>query len=163
MLSISRFLADGAPGSPVDVTEERAHDPAGPPEADGIPDVADDASPRREGDADPQRPAVPGDVPVSLEEYGTTASETRHGEPLSGKLNREQPDTPEVDQGGERLVEPDEGVREDVDKELVGREAGSPEGDLSAEEAAVHETDQAATGDDRAIEEQTATNEEPTG
>lgn len=121
------------------MTEERAHDPATAPEAEGIPETADDASPRPEDDVDPQRMAMPGDVPVSLDEYGTTAEETRHGEPLAGKLNREQPDTQEVPQGGERLVEPDEGVRGDEDAEMIGRDAGSPQGDLSAEESAVNE------------------------
>ncbi len=121
------------------MTEERAHDPAAPPEAEGIPETADDASPRPPDDPDPQQMAMPGDVPVGLDEYGTTAAETRHGEPLSGRLAREEPDTPEAPQGGARIVEPDEGVREDTEKDMVGRDAGGPAGDYSAEESAVNE------------------------
>jgi hypothetical protein len=83
--------------------------------------------------------AMPGDVPVGLDEYGTTAAETRHGEPLSGRLLREEPDTPEVPPSGARIVEPDEGVREDTEKDMVGRDAGAPSGDYSAEESAVNE------------------------
>ena len=121
------------------MTEEKAHDPATPPEAEGIPEIADDATPRPEEDVEPQQMAMPGDVPVALDEYGTTAAETRHGEPLSGRLAREEPDTPEVPDGGARIVEPDEGVREATEKDMVGRNVRGPAGDYSAEESAVNE------------------------
>ncbi|MGH3738289.1 MAG: DUF5709 domain-containing protein [Micromonosporaceae bacterium] len=121
------------------MTEYDANDPAQPPGAAGIPDTADDEGPRRPEDEDPQRFAVPGDEPMGVDEYGTTPAEARHGEPLSGRLNREEPDTARPPESGDRIVEPDEGVREDVDKDMVGREAPTTEGDLSAEEIAVNE------------------------
>ncbi|MGH3717127.1 MAG: hypothetical protein ACRDT4_27245 [Micromonosporaceae bacterium] len=96
---------------------EHANDPGQPPGAAGIPDIADDEGPRRPEDEDPQRFSVPGDAPVGLDEYGTGREEARHGEPLSRKVNREEPD----------VLEP------------PGRQAESPEGDLSAEEIAVNE------------------------
>lgn len=41
-----------------------------------------------------------------------------------------------------RLVDPDEGVREDAEKDLVGRDVGIDGGAASAEEAAVHVVDE---------------------
>ena len=46
--------------------------------------------------------------------------------------------------GGERagrLVDPDEGAHEDVDKDLIGSDVGIDAGAASAEEAAVHVID----------------------
>ncbi|MGH3662187.1 MAG: hypothetical protein ACRDT1_10260 [Micromonosporaceae bacterium] len=175
------------------MTEERAHDPATSTGAEGIPDTADDDSPRGGRPEEPQRIPTPGDVPVGLDEYGTTASETRHGEPLSGKLNREEPDVPETPTGGSRLVEPDEGVQEDADtarrqrvsiaasegseegsergvapsnKDMVGRRAADSEDDLSAEEAAVAaptELEEPAPAQRAAPDEATPVTDEPTG
>lgn len=67
-------------------------DPAAPPEAEGLPEYADDETPANHAVADPQRQPVPGETPQALEEYGTTAAEARHGESLAGRLAREEPD-----------------------------------------------------------------------
>ena len=51
----------------------------------------------------------------------------------------DDPDAAEVgDLRAGRLVEPDEGVREDVEKDLVATDVGIDGGAASAEEAAMH-------------------------
>jgi len=71
--------------------------PISDPEADGIPEYADadstayDEEPQRVADG-PDPAPLPSDVPVAVEDYGTTAEEERQGEPLSGRLAREEPD-----------------------------------------------------------------------
>jgi len=68
------------------------------PEAEGIPGYADDDSVAdNEGEsgriADGPDPApLPGDRPLAVDSYGTTAREARLGEPLDLKLAREEPD-----------------------------------------------------------------------
>lgn len=93
----------------------------------------------------------PTDRPVAVDEWGTTAEEQREGEPLDLRLSREQPDPAmEVDvpylseaEGlgdapAGRLVDTDEGAREDDVKEAVAYDVGRDEGQRSAEEAAMH-------------------------
>lgn len=117
------------------------------PEEEGIPDYADDTSTAYE-EADRPRfrdsPAeLPADQPQGVDEYGVTAAEQRHGEPLDMMLRREEPDyaerdTPESFEGGTgRLVEPDEGAHTDDEEAALAGRAGR-EG-LTAEEAAVHD------------------------
>lgn len=65
-------------------------------EDSGIPDYADDASTAYD-EADRPRlddspAALPGEEPQGVDEYGTSAAEQRHGEPLSARLVREEPD-----------------------------------------------------------------------
>lgn len=86
------------------------------------------------------------------EGFGTTADEQLQGESLDERLRQEVPeeDPYEVAEGevlddGEvgseragRLVDPDAGIGEDVDKELVGEDVGIDGAGASAEEAAVH-------------------------
>lgn len=96
----------------------------------------------------------PIDHPVAVDEFGTTANEQREGESLDGRLAREVPDPAldvEVpylseaeglgDAPAGRIVEPDEGAREDDVKENVARDVGRDEGQRSAEEAAMHTFD----------------------
>jgi hypothetical protein len=75
--------------------------PVSDPEADGIPEYADDdstawddvESPRIADGPDPY--PVPGDRddgPAAIDEYGTTPEEQRRGEPLDLRLAREEPD-----------------------------------------------------------------------
>lgn len=162
------------------------------PEAEGLPGYADDdsvADERRETGriADgPDPAALPSDVPLAVDRFGTTAEEQRQGEPMDYKLAREEPehhrtgpgddegdaltddldnlhgdgsiapiqpnaDSPvsmydipgefETDRGAPvgRLVAPDEGVREDDEKDAVAFDAGEAGGGPSAEEAAMHE------------------------
>jgi hypothetical protein len=66
------------------------HDPRSPLEDEGIPDL-EEGAPHQEWAVDPQRMAVPGDTPVGVDEYGTTASEQEQVESLDRHLAREQP------------------------------------------------------------------------
>jgi hypothetical protein len=85
------------------------------------------------------------------EGFGTTAEEALQGETLDERLRQEEPepdpyaapveDLDDGEVGGERagrLVDPDGGIGEDVDKELVGDDVGIDGAAASAEEAAVH-------------------------
>ena len=93
----------------------------------------------------------PNERPVAVNEFGITAAEERVGESLDGRLARELPDPAldvEVpylseaegigDAPAGRIVDLDEGVREDTVKENVAYDAGYDEGQRSAEEAAMH-------------------------
>ena len=91
-------------------------------------------------------------------EFGMTAYEERHGEGLSGRLDREEPDvlTDENearDSDGDdesldnpyerertvgRLVDDDEGARADETAEVVGHDVGTDLGGYSSEESAMH-------------------------
>jgi hypothetical protein len=89
--------------------------------------------------------------PVGVNDFGTTAEEERAGESLDGRLARELPD-PALDvevpylQEAEglgdapagRIVDTDEGAREDDVKENVAYDVGRDEGQRTAEEAAMH-------------------------
>jgi hypothetical protein len=93
----------------------------------------------------------PVDRPVAVDDFGTTAEEQLAGESLDGRLAREVPDPAldvdvpypsEAEGVGDapagRLVEPDEGVREDDVKENIAYDVGRDDGLRSAEEAAMH-------------------------
>ncbi|MDX6266347.1 MAG: hypothetical protein QOD70_1087 [Frankiales bacterium] len=108
-------------------------------EDEGIPDP---------GDLEPEQEATgqlelttepPHDSPLGVEGWGTTAAEQREGEPLSGRLAREQPEGgyPEEPRDVGRVVEPDEGAHSDTEPDLVASDSGDMAG-LSAEEAALH-------------------------
>jgi Family of unknown function (DUF5709) len=89
--------------------------------------------------------------------YGTTAEEERSGESLDQLLAEEEPDvgaddewTDEDDPAADdrttqarsgRLVAPDEGAHPDAEKDSVAFDVGVDGGAASAEEAAVHLTD----------------------
>ncbi|GAA1781585.1 MULTISPECIES: DUF5709 domain-containing protein [Streptomonospora] len=110
---------------------------------------------------------LPGRVPTAIDESGSTGTEKESGvpfeesgEPLDEALAREQPDVPgalgstartadefpppgpEQETGGVRVVESDEGVREDSEDTMVARDAGADRRAYSAEESAVHEEDE---------------------
>jgi hypothetical protein len=84
--------------------------------------------------------------------YGNTPWEEEHRENIDQRIGQEEPDDDpyaEVDDDflddGEvgdrragRLVDPDEGLGEDVEKDLVGDDVGIDGAGASAEEAAVH-------------------------
>ncbi len=83
----------------------------------------------------------PHDSPLAVEGFGTTPAEQREGEDLAGRLAREQPEVGgsiDTSETPGRLVAPDEGVREDTDKDMVAREGATDQGGLTAEEAAMH-------------------------
>ena len=88
------------------------------------------------------------------EGFGTTADEALQGESLDERLRQEEPEpdpyAPEVEvlDDGEvgreragRLVDPDGGIGEDTEKDLVGEDVGIDGAAASAEEAAVHVVD----------------------
>jgi hypothetical protein len=99
----------------------------------------------------------PRDVPLASDEFGTTAAEMHDGEPLDGRIAREEPDvidlagidadesigseTPNGEGAGQgvgRLVESDEGARTDTEAEMVAADVGTDLGGYSAEESAMH-------------------------
>lgn len=126
-------------------------------EAEGIPDPSSspgngDATGQLEGTTEPPR-----DTALAADDYGTTARELHDGEPLDGRLAREEPDvlalvdrpadesagtdTPYDQRAGQgigRLVEPDEGARADTEADLVAQDVGTDLGGYTAEEAAMH-------------------------
>ncbi|OUZ10407.1 hypothetical protein BHE97_07455 [Aeromicrobium sp. PE09-221] len=89
------------------------------------------------------------------EGFGTTPEEELQGESLDQRLAQEIPDAdPYAEVVGEdlddgevgrdrsgRLVDPDAGIGEDVESELLGSDAGIDGAAASAEEAAVHTID----------------------
>jgi hypothetical protein len=134
----------------------RIPDPPSDFEAEGIPDPGEALESKKiTGDAQEGEP-VPGDRPGESVEYGMTAYEERHGEGLSGRLGREQPDVltdesiNEADDDGSldnpferervvgRLVDDDEGAHEDETAEAVGHDVGTDLGGYSSEESAMH-------------------------
>lgn len=101
----------------------------------------------------------PPDRPLAVDRDGTTAEEQENGESLDERLAEEVPDpTAAQDDGvgdtwdtdgevrddevGEdrsgRLVAPDEGAREDAEKDMIASDIGVDGAAASAEEAAVH-------------------------
>ena len=113
----------------------------------------------------------PPEKPRGVEAFGTTATEERQGETLEQRIRQEEPDpamavedpladtddtaegeASEADEfldeeqvGGRRagrLVDPDEGVREDTEKDVIGTDVGIDGGAASAEEAAMHVIDE---------------------
>ena len=85
------------------------------------------------------------------EGFGTTADEQLQGESLDERLRQEEPEPDPYAEAGEnlddgevggeragRLVDPDGGIGEDVEKDLVGDDVGIDGAAASAEEAAVH-------------------------
>jgi hypothetical protein len=121
-------------------------DPRSELEEQGIPDLQD-GYPEQEWAEDPQQAPVPGDEPMALDDYGTTAEEQRRGEPLDGRLRREEPDVGTVGAGEEprrsgRLVQQDEGVRDDTESEEIAQDVGPDTGGFSAEESAIRVEDE---------------------
>ena len=121
-------------------------DPRSEFEEQGIPDLQD-GYPEQEWAEDPQQAPVPGDEPVAVDDFGTTAEEQRTGESLDGRLSREEPEaeapgadaaTPAVG----RLVQEDEGVRDDTESEEIAEDVGPDTGGFTAEEAAMHVEDE---------------------
>ncbi|RYJ06582.1 MAG: hypothetical protein EON52_05625 [Actinomycetales bacterium] len=89
------------------------------------------------------------------EGFGTTVDEEREGENLEQRVAQEEPDVDPyadeelegnvgelTDESGDtragRLVDPDQGLGEDTEKDLVGDDVGIDGAGASAEEAAIH-------------------------
>jgi hypothetical protein len=127
-------------------------------EAEGIPDLersSDSLMSVEPADAFGIEP--PRDAPLMSDEFGTTTAEMHDGEPLDGRIAREEPDvislvdidadesagsdTPFDERAGQgvgRLVEADEGARTDTEADMVAADVGTDLGGYSAEESAMH-------------------------
>jgi uncharacterized protein DUF5709 len=95
--------------------------PVSDPEAEGLPDTADDDSSAydevdsaRVADG-PDPAALPADEPVAVFDYGTTPAEARTPEPLADRLAREEPD-----------IGPDDIAAPDVPSDDVGYTGADP-------------------------------------
>jgi Family of unknown function (DUF5709) len=93
---------------------------------------------------------APPDHWSTAEKYGTTASEQAEGETLEQRLQQEEPEVEDdwdedfIDDGevgaerAGRLVDPNEGIGEDQEGDLIGQDVGIDGAGASAEEAAMH-------------------------
>jgi hypothetical protein len=135
----------------------RFGEPADPYEEEGLPST-DNVLPGKQIAGDTQDfMMVPGDRPEAVDQWGTTPLEESLGEPLDLRLSREEPDvlaqvdTPasaeddsdnpyplDRDERVGRIVDLDEGAREDVDPDMVANDVGTDNGGFSAEERAMH-------------------------
>jgi hypothetical protein len=113
-----------------DAYPHRVSDPADT----GIPEYADDdstayddvESPRVADGLDPfALPADRDDGPVAMDEFGTTAEEQRHGQPLDAAIAREEADAGPDTVGGVRDVGPDD-QPEDTDELILDEEPVDP-------------------------------------
>jgi len=107
-------------------------DPRSRFEDEGIPDLQD-GTPQQQWAEDPQEMPLPGEEPVAVDRYGTTAGEQAAGEPMDYKLAREQPES----QTAGRIVEEDEGAHPDTEEDAVARDVGPDSGGYTAEEDAM--------------------------
>jgi hypothetical protein len=106
---------------------------------EGIPEIADDATPERTRLPEPQEQPLPAERPVAVTDFGTTAREQGEGEWLDRKLAREQPDvTPDAEAEQDEAADADPDAPHPFDHEdLVAAEAHGEAG-LSPEERAIH-------------------------
>jgi hypothetical protein len=121
------------------------------------PDLADDGIPATEevryevlrtGDPGVGQMPVP-DRPWGAEEWGTTDFEQLEGEPLDGRLRRENPDRERLTSAGGRLYEAGADGDErfvDVEADMVGELDLGHDDMLSPEEAAITVRDHAPGG-----------------
>jgi hypothetical protein len=151
-------LLSGPTSRPEERTvSSRIPDPADPFEEEGLASPDPDDGKRITGDVQ-EEIAVPGERPIAVDNFGTTAAEEAAGEPLDHKLDREEPDllaraettpadgSPDADQPYPedrdervgRIVESDEGARADTEPDAVALEVGTDGGGFSAEERAMH-------------------------
>jgi hypothetical protein len=116
-------------------------------EDEGIPDLQD-GYPEQYWAEDPQRAPVPGDRPIAVDDFGTTAEEQSEGESLDGRLSREEPDVGEpgaantAPAGTGRLIQQDEGVRTDTESQEIATDVGQDTGGFTAEESAMRVEDE---------------------
>ena len=125
-------------------------------EDDGVPDIADDDHPTEARAEDPEFAPVPGERANATADFGTTAFEQAEGESLSGRLDREVPDTGLDTADDVRAAEShdrtvpqlsQDGVSEQADSftdsvtDDVTAAADDPTGGEGPEERAVHLTD----------------------
>jgi hypothetical protein len=122
-------------------------DPESAFEDEGIPDMQD-GTPEQQWASDPQEQPLPGDEPVGVDEYGTTADEQYENESLDRRLAREEvePEEPAAgddaeaageDLGPVRVVEPDQGAAPDTEKDMIAEDVGPDAGGYGPEERAM--------------------------
>lgn len=88
-------------------------------------------------DADKLAGDFPPERPLGVDEYGTTAAEERHDEPLEEREAREEPEaTPPADPDDVEVA-----AQPGLDESLGGEFATELEGTVPAEEAAVRAVD----------------------
>jgi hypothetical protein len=134
----------------------RIGDPSDPFEDEGLASPEPGLAGKRIT-GDPQDDfVVPAEDPVAVDDFGTTAAEQQEGEPLDLRLAREEPDLlekadsmPDLSADADnpypvdreervgRIVETDEGAREDHEPDAVAFDVGTDAGGFSAEERAM--------------------------
>jgi hypothetical protein len=134
----------------------RIGDPSDPFEDEGLASPDPELAAKRiTGDTQDDVP-VPGDRPVAVNDFGTTVAEQQAGEPLELRLAREEPDLltradspPDLSDDADnpypvdreervgRIVETDEGAREDTEADVVALDVGTDGGGFTAEERAM--------------------------
>jgi hypothetical protein len=144
----------------------RIPDPADPFEEEGLASPDPEYGGKRITGDPQEEMAVPAERPVAVDDFGTTAAEETAGEPLDGRLRREEPDlrastpadeSPDSDQPYPedrdervgRIVETDEGARTDTEPDAVALDVGTDLGGFSAEERAMHVEPEPQTPDTR--------------
>lgn len=110
---------------------------------EGIPDL-EGPLPGKVATGDPQEGSSPPSERPAAADYGTTANEQSRPEPLDARLRRELPDEARPAESGTVLVGPEDedGVVTDDEAELVGRAVDPGTGGISAEEVALHVTEE---------------------
>lgn len=134
------------------MTNARVPDPGSQLEDEGMPDMSD-ALPSKAITGDAQEELTPpGEAPGASVDFGVTAEEARSGEPLEGRLRREEPEVTGLRGDGSDAPYPadrDErigrlaGVRDEgTNKEQDGwaTEVGTDSGGFAPEERAMHES-----------------------
>jgi hypothetical protein len=101
---------------------------------EGIPEIADDATPERARVPDPQEAPLPAERPLASTDFGTTASEQRAGEGLDRKLAREQPELA-PDEAADETNEADE-----ADEDEPARDPDDPHLAMGEKKAVTDET-----------------------
>jgi hypothetical protein len=124
-------------GHPCDVGLDRSLDDEGVPDLEG-------PLPGKVATGDPQEGTSPPSDRPAAADYGVTAEEQCHDEPLDQRVARELLDTEaHGDDRSPVLVAPeDEELEASGEKDLVARDTDAGTGGLSAEEAAVHVFDE---------------------
>lgn len=145
---------DGVTGATTETEGQTSRDVSY--EDDGVPDTADDEQVTSAQAEDPQFAPVPGERPGASTDFGTTAFEQAEGEPLSARLEREEPDVLDAGVDDVRAAETHDRTVPQLDQDGVSDRADSftdsvtddvvatgeaPTGGEGPEERAMHVTD----------------------
>lgn len=105
-------------------------------EDEGIPDLQS-GTPGQQWAVDPEEEPLPGDRPIAVDDFGTTAEEQIEGEPLAGRLAREVPEEQVVFGPDERPIGgiriPEEAGDEPDDRRLTDETGLGVGADLDTE------------------------------